>query len=181
VRFKTIKKRSAFTLIELLIVILIIGILATIAIVSYNGATARAKKAATVQIMNDTMKAISVCIAGGGKLKDAYYNWGTGKSIIIQYGYAGVDLMNKPICDDDTLTDAKWPTVDADAADAKINGYVVMHNKDWLGVIVDQGGHPLWSVPYPSNTPDFTNLTRTFKDPSGTASLSIQCTTDSCQ
>ena len=62
-------KKSAFTLIELLIVILIIGILATIAIVSYNGATARAKKAATVQTLNDAIKGTAVCLASGGTVQ----------------------------------------------------------------------------------------------------------------
>jgi len=59
------KKLKGFTLIELLIVILIIGILATIAIVSYNGATARAKAAAVVQSINDAARGIPICVASG--------------------------------------------------------------------------------------------------------------------
>ena len=40
--FKSLKKQSAFTIVELLVVIVVIGIIATIAFVSYSGITRKA-------------------------------------------------------------------------------------------------------------------------------------------
>lgn len=47
------KKKSAFTLIELLIVIIIIGVLATIAFVSFSGVTNKSKKATAQSTVAD--------------------------------------------------------------------------------------------------------------------------------
>ena len=60
-----LSKSNGFTLIELLIVVIIIGILATIAIIAYSNATQKAKAAAAVQAISDAAAAIPVCVAGG--------------------------------------------------------------------------------------------------------------------
>jgi len=56
----TPKKQSAFTIVELLIVIVVIGILAAITIVAYNGIQGRAKVAALQSDTTNAMKAIEV-------------------------------------------------------------------------------------------------------------------------
>lgn len=81
--------RRGFTLIELLIVIVIIGILATIAIVNYGSQSAKARGAATVQTMNDAANAAAICVAGGS-------------TTIAPKG-------GDNICNDTTVTSVKWP------------------------------------------------------------------------
>jgi len=59
---KNIKRESGFTIVELLVVIIVIGILAAITIVSYNGITAKA----------NTVKAVAAAQAVGSAA-DIYY------------------------------------------------------------------------------------------------------------
>ena len=67
-------KSNGFTLLELLVVVAIIGILAAVGVVVYNGYTASAKRNATLQqhaqavkFINNTLKLCDV--QGGGILK----------------------------------------------------------------------------------------------------------------
>lgn len=60
-------KLKGFTIVELLIVIVVIGILAAISIVAYNGVTQRAESAKTVSALSSWKKIISQHYALNGK------------------------------------------------------------------------------------------------------------------
>lgn len=54
------KTKSGFTIVELLIVIVVIGVLAAITIVAYNGIQMRAENTKTVAAMNDFVKILKL-------------------------------------------------------------------------------------------------------------------------
>lgn len=61
------KSSSAFTIVELLIVIVVISVLAAITVVAYNGIQARARDTAKVQKINDIAKALEMYKADYGQ------------------------------------------------------------------------------------------------------------------
>jgi len=61
------QKRRGFTIVELLVVIVVIGILAAITIVAYNGVTARANTAASQTAAGNFAKKAEVYQADGGQ------------------------------------------------------------------------------------------------------------------
>ena len=63
---QSIKQNKGFTIVELLIVIVVIGILAAITIVAYNGITARANNTAAISAVNQSVKAVQAYIAANG-------------------------------------------------------------------------------------------------------------------
>jgi len=60
------KKLSGFTIVELLIVIVVIGILATVAVVAYSGMRQRANNAAIISAANNSLRMINVYVAQNG-------------------------------------------------------------------------------------------------------------------
>lgn len=77
-----------FTIVELLIVIVVIAILATISIVAYNGIQTRAALTREQNDLNVLVKAINLYVANGGSMRDGvagtsggmWYGGGDGKS-----------------------------------------------------------------------------------------------------
>lgn len=59
-RKSTRRSSAGFTIVELLIVIVVIGILAAITIVAYNGVVQKANNAKTIQAVSDYIKGLSV-------------------------------------------------------------------------------------------------------------------------
>ena len=53
------KKQTGFTIVELLIVVVVIAILASITIVSYNGISTRAKESAAQSAISQVLKKVS--------------------------------------------------------------------------------------------------------------------------
>lgn len=62
------KKQSGFTIVELLIVIVVIGILAAITVVAYNGIQTRARNNQTIAAVNAWAKAIKLYTADKGSV-----------------------------------------------------------------------------------------------------------------
>jgi general secretion pathway protein G len=65
--FLIVNKRKGFTIVELLVVIVVIGILASIVIVAYNGVQTRAKNAKTVSAVNAWIEALNLYKVDNGK------------------------------------------------------------------------------------------------------------------
>lgn len=76
------KTRSGFTIVELLIVIVVIGILAAITIVAYNGTQARGKYTANQSSLNQINKLIQLYYADNGVYPGNTIYTGTGGSFI---------------------------------------------------------------------------------------------------
>ena len=74
------KSRSGFTIVELLIVIVVIAILATITIVAFNGVQARSKDTRRYSDMQAIMKALELYKADKGQYPDVAYSGAGGLS-----------------------------------------------------------------------------------------------------
>ncbi len=97
------KRNSGFTIVELLIVIVVIGVLAAIVIVAYNGITVGARDAGRIQTLNQLQKAIELYYANEGRYPPIAHGLGNEST-------CGSQTENWGHCDrTKTLTDALAP------------------------------------------------------------------------
>ena len=80
------KKKNGFTLVELMVVIVIVGILSAVALPALNGATERAHSSSAKQQAVQYAKACSIEYLGGGTLSSA--------DVDVVAAAAGVDVTN---------------------------------------------------------------------------------------
>jgi len=84
----TTLSRPAFTIVELLIVIVVIGVLATITIVAFNGVQERARASAVSAGLNHASKKLELYAVDNGSYPSALVDAGVsdGNNIVYQYG-----------------------------------------------------------------------------------------------
>ena len=95
------KTKSGFTIVELLIVIVVIGILAAITIVAYNGIQQRARNNQTTQALVSWTKAINLYKADKGVWPPYYTCLGVG----YKYGSAGTATSGTAQCRQTSVSD----------------------------------------------------------------------------
>ncbi|MFZ1258489.1 MAG: prepilin-type N-terminal cleavage/methylation domain-containing protein [Candidatus Saccharimonas sp.] len=94
-------RSRGFTLVELLIVIVVIGVVATLSIVAYNGAQDRARSAQTLTAVNQWLKALQMYKAKNG----AFPNVNSCLGANYKYNYDGLGATGVGQCrQDNTVT-----------------------------------------------------------------------------
>lgn len=93
------KKQSGFTIVELLIVIVVIGILAAITVVAYSGVQQRANSSKTVTALGAWIKALSLYKVDNGRWPGTATCLGEG----YLYGVSGSDASGIAQCRQDSV------------------------------------------------------------------------------
>jgi prepilin-type N-terminal cleavage/methylation domain-containing protein len=95
-------RQSAFTIVELLIVIVVIGILAAITVVAYNGVQQRSQNTQTTQALASWIKALKLYKADKGQWPSGFGCLGEG----YLYGPNGTDTSGVGQCRQSSATNA---------------------------------------------------------------------------
>lgn len=126
-----VKSRAGFTIVELLIVIVVIAILATISIVAYNGIQQRAKNTKIIASANQVVKAITGYIATNGS-----YPLATNGSYCIVSAESSCRYAGQPLPADTTLnsnlqTISTLPSSSVSDTHSNFNGIVFLYSNSW--------------------------------------------------
>lgn len=143
---RNIKSRG-FTIVELLIVIVIIGILATIVIVAYNGVTAKANTAAAQSAAQAAISKIEIYNAVQGQYPDTFAKFTTSATSADTFQLTGVTFTTTE------LSGTTPPTASQDGngktIPSMIQYYVCTTNDKGVGVKYYDFGAKAW-VPMPT-------------------------------
>lgn len=136
-----------FTIVELLIVIVVIGILAAISIVAYNGISQRAKNTAIINAASQSLKMINAYIAETGEYPVAA---GTTICITTESG-CQMNSGSDDVVSGSTVFDSRMSTVGSLPKDVPVIGgrlYGVMYNYTGLRMINGSESQPLFIIYY---------------------------------
>jgi len=111
------KRQEGFTIVELLIVIVIIGILATLVIVTFTGTQQKARDSQRQTDINAVDSHLESYFAENGYYPDADDLTGAGAVAFVQANMKGLDP--------EALKDPKGPSMQSGAADSTHYGYDV--------------------------------------------------------
>lgn len=142
------KTKSGFTIVELLIVIVVIGVLAAITVVAFNGVQQRAKNVARDAVASQMLKIVNAYVAINGKtsLKDALPT--TDPTFLNAFacvgnGFVDANADSRPDCFSYTPTQTQAvssnATIDAALSSVGISGSGVYPTLDIGGIYTTNG------------------------------------------
>jgi type IV pilus assembly protein PilA len=137
-------KERGFTIVELLIVIVVIGILAAITIVAYNGVQNRAKASAGQEQANSIVKKFEALNA----VKGAYFGSTAGATGVSMNAYANT----APTASEAIVDNTAGVVAATNATTSGLNG-TSANNGNTVAVWACAGGANIWYWDYTATTP----------------------------
>jgi prepilin-type N-terminal cleavage/methylation domain-containing protein len=127
--YKELMKRKSVTLLELLIVIVVIGILATIAVPSYDGIVRRARFSKALNAMAVITQAEKIAQIENGLAAGTFIAFGAGGAeAAVGTAVSGVDLSAVDVDDDWTYSATDAGVVTANGVSGPISGCSFTYN-----------------------------------------------------
>jgi prepilin-type N-terminal cleavage/methylation domain-containing protein len=124
------KKSKAFTLVELIIVVVIIGILGAVSVVGYTNQAAKAQRNAVLSNLTESVQAMNACIGAGDRLI----------TVADETDFPNALICNPAIPGGTAVVTAKWPTVANIAKGWSYTAGAVGANGIAPSIVVSDGG-----------------------------------------